>query len=109
MISYTDYKDTIPFISNGKLKKDDLIINIINTELKKIFNIDIPNPIKLHSYYWINGCHYWKKNNDSEIISKYIINPINNIYICGETYSLYNQAWIEGALETSNKVIKKIK
>ena len=109
MISYTDYKDTIPFISNGKLKKDNLIINIINTELKKIFNIDIPNPIKLHSYYWINGCHYWKKNNDSEFISKYIINPINNIYICGETYSLYNQAWIEGALETSNKVIKKLK
>jgi len=54
------------------------------------------------------GSYTWKKNYDSEIISKYIINPINNIYICGETYSLFNQAWIEGALETSDKVVKKI-
>ena len=104
MISYTDYKDTKPFIENNKLKNNNIIINIIGNELKKIFNIDIPNPIKLNSYYWINGCHYWKKNYDSEIISKSILNPIDNIYICGETYSLYNQAWIEGALETSNKV-----
>ena len=108
MISYTDYKDTKYFIENGKLKSDTILINIINTELKKIFDFPIPNPIKLNSYYWINGCHYWKKNYDSELISKYIINPLSNIYICGETYSLFNQAWIEGALETSNKVINKI-
>ena len=107
MISYTDYRDTIPFIKDNKIKNNNENINIINNELKKIFNIDIPNPIKLHSYYWIRGCHYWKKNYDSDIISKNIINPIHNIYICGETYSL-NQAWIEGALETSKKVIKKI-
>jgi hypothetical protein len=31
----------------------------------------------------------------------------NNIYICGETYSLFNLAWIEGALETSDKIITK--
>ena len=107
MISYTDYKDTLPFIdTNNKLKNDNVIINIINNELKKIFNFDIPNPIKINSYYWINGCHYWKKNYDSDLISKYLINPIDNIYICGEAYSK-NQAWIEGALETSNKVCKK--
>jgi len=110
MISYTDYKDTKPFIDeNNKLKNDNIIINIINNELKKIFNIDIPNPIKINSYYWIDGCHYWEKNYDSEIISKTILNPTDNIYICGESYSLYNQAWIEGALETSNKVCKLIK
>lgn len=108
MISYTDYKDTKTFIENGKIKSDKLLIKIINKELKKIFNFDIPNPIKLNSYYWINGCHYWKKNYDSEIISKSIINPINNIYICGEAYSLYNQTWIEGALETSDKVSSQI-
>jgi protoporphyrinogen oxidase len=108
MISYTDYNDTKPFIKNNKIKKDSDIINIINTELKKIFDFDIPNPIKINSYYWINGCHYWKKKYDSANLSKYLINPIKNIYICGESYSL-NQAWIEGALQTSNKVVKKIK
>jgi len=110
MISYTDYKDTQTFIDlkTGKIKNDKDIINIINQELKKIFkDIIIPDPIKINSYYWINGCHYWKKNYDSKIISKYLINPLNNIYICGEAYS-QNQAWIEGALETSNKVCEKI-
>ena len=108
MISYTDNKDTLPFIENNKLKKDSEIIKIINIELKKLFNFDIPNPIKLNSYYWIYGCHYWKKNYDSDIIYKKLINPFDNIYICGETFSL-NQAWMEGSLETSNKVIKLIK
>ena len=37
-----------------------------------------------------------------------MINPIPNIYICGEAYSK-KQAWIEGSLETSNEVIKKFK
>ena len=38
-----------------------------------------------------------------------MIQPYNNInlYIIGENYSL-DQAWIEGALDTSNKVLKKI-
>jgi hypothetical protein len=107
MISYTDNNDTLPFLNNDKLKKDSELIQIINKELNKIFKIDIPNPIKLNSYYWKFGCHYWKKKYDSDEISKYLINPINNIFICGEAYSR-NQAWIEGALETSNKVINKI-
>jgi len=36
-----------------------------------------------------------------------MINPIDNIYICGEAFSK-KQAWIEGALETSESVIKSI-
>ena len=36
-----------------------------------------------------------------------MINPSSNIYICGDSYSL-RQAWIEGALETANKVFKLI-
>jgi len=31
-----------------------------------------------------------------------------HLYICGESYSS-NQGWIEGALETSNAIIKLIK
>ena len=37
-----------------------------------------------------------------------MLNPFkNNLFICGECYSL-NQGWIEGALETSNKVVNII-
>jgi hypothetical protein len=108
MISYTDYYDTKPFIENNKLKSNEKIIKIINKELKKVFDFRIPNPIKLKCKFWIEGCHYWKKNFDSDIISKNILNPLPNIYVCGESYSLFNQAWIEGALETSENIIKKI-
>ena len=31
-----------------------------------------------------------------------------NFYICGENYSLY-QAWCEGALESSESVLNKLK
>ena len=37
-----------------------------------------------------------------------MINPIKNIFICGDTFS-DNQCWIEGALSTSNSVIKLCK
>jgi hypothetical protein len=38
-----------------------------------------------------------------------IVQPFNNknIFICGENYSEH-QAWIEGALQTSNMVLKKL-
>ena len=31
---------------------------------------------------------------------------MNNLYICGENYSL-DQSWVEGALETCDRVLKK--
>ncbi len=35
------------------------------------------------------------------------MNPLENIYICGEGFS-DKQAWIEGALNSALKVIKNI-
>lgn len=57
--------------------------------------------------YWKMGIACWKKNIDSHYISQKILNPFPNFYICGENYSEY-QAWCEGALLTSNKVIENI-
>ena len=37
-----------------------------------------------------------------------MLNPLHNLYICGESYS-NNQAWIEGALETSEKILFLLK
>lgn len=105
MISYTDGSDVNQFLKNDELISEKDILNIIEKELKLIFNINVPKPIKIKTCYWKEGCHYWKPKYDSEIISSLIINPIPNIYICGEAYSL-NQCWIEGALETSKKVVK---
>ena len=41
-------------------------------------------------------------------MTKFINNPMPNIYICGENYSL-NQSWVEGALETCDSCLKEIK
>ena len=37
-------------------------------------------------------------------IAKKILNPMKNIYICGEAFS-HKQAWIEGALQTATNVL----
>jgi hypothetical protein len=52
----------------------------------------------------------WKVGCDGDILQPRILQPFSDmhLYICGESYST-NQGWIEGALETSNAVVKLIK
>ncbi len=106
MISYTDskYADKWNKIYN---KDKDLFNNNIKNNVKKILNITINDPIYTKMSYWDIGVAMWKKNYNSKIISKKIIKPLNNIplFIAGENYSNY-QGWIEGSLETSEKIIK---
>jgi monoamine oxidase len=68
---------------------------------------NIPEPTYYYAYLWKQGCHYWKKNKDSEKLSKEMLNPLENIYICGESFS-QQQAWMEGALQTSKEVVELI-
>ena len=51
----------------------------------------------------------WKKNYEAEPIIKKMLKPFedDNLYICGSNFS-GRQAWTEGALETSEEVIKLI-
>tara|TARA_A100001015_G_C14970163_1_gene704754 strand:- start:317 stop:1543 length:1227 start_codon:yes stop_codon:yes gene_type:complete len=105
MISYTDGK----YSNYWKKKIDtDTVEEYIKKELDKIFpDKKIPKPIWTKSYYWNLGACYWKPNyNSKEIISK-INKPFENenLYICNSNYS-NRQAWMEGALESSNKVFK---
>lgn len=108
MISYTDGKDTDVFKGkNGKMLKDEKIRDIIQRELNLLFGGRVPQPTYFKTHYWTVGAHHWKPNCDSDKISSIMINPIKDIYICGEVFS-QKQAWIEGALETSEIVVKKI-
>lgn len=89
----------------GRLKID------INRHLKNIFpRYKIPEPIYIKCHYWENGAHFYRPGYNSEKIYEKILQPIpkKNIYITGECYS-FRQAWIEGALETSEEILKKIK
>lgn len=109
MVSYTDGNDVKPFLTqSGELKSETQIKKIIATELKSLFPTkNIPEPTYYYTYLWKEGCHYWKKNKDSEKLSKEMLNPMENIYICGESFS-QQQAWMEGALQTSKEVVELI-
>ena len=103
MISYTDGKYSNYW--KKKMDSNELEKNI-KQELEILFpNIKIPKPLWTKSYYWKLGACYWKPNVDSKIISNKIMKPLKNenLYICGSNYS-NRQAWIEGALESSNNI-----
>ena len=108
MISYTDDKDTRVYLKNNKLLDIDVIRNKIHNEVCALFpDKNIPMPTYFKCHLWTEGVHFWKKGSDSTKIFKKILNPKKNIFICGEGFSL-NQAWIEGALDTSDKVVNLI-
>jgi len=106
MISYTDADHADLWNDShqgGYLKRD------IQQQLKKLFpDREIPDPIWMESDYWDVGAHYWKPGVDSRRAHDKIIQPWKNknVFICGEAYS-FRQAWMEGALETCEKVLKK--
>lgn len=81
-----------------KLKKQ--IVKLI----KKTFNIVVNYPTKVWVFHWDCGVAYWKKNVDSLSVSNYLLNPMDNLYICGENYSLY-QSWVEGSLDSCHKCL----
>lgn len=103
MVSYTDGKDVNIFKKNNKLMSDSKIKSIITKELRRLFG-DVPFPKYFKVHYWKMGAHHWKPKNNSDEISNIVLNPLNKVYICGESYSK-KQAWIEGALETSEQIV----
>jgi protoporphyrinogen oxidase/cytochrome b involved in lipid metabolism len=108
MISYTDSKFAnywIKQVSEGTFEAT------LNKQLKQLFpKIDIPKAKWYKHCPWISGAGYWKKGYDRKIIMPQMIEALGhhkNLYICGENYSSH-QAWVEGALETSDMVLDKI-
>lgn len=108
MISYTDGEDTNQFKDKrGAMMKETKIMDKIHTELNRLFGGKVPQPTYFNTHYWSVGAHHWKSGCDSDKLSKRLLNPFKGIYICGEAFS-QKQAWIEGALETSELIIEKI-
>lgn len=108
MVSYTDGDDTQSFKDKkGKVLKETKIKDKVHAELNRLFGSKVPQPTYFKVHYWLIGAHHWKTNCDSNKVSKQILNPLINLYICGEAFS-QKQAWVEGALETSEMVVDKI-
>lgn len=105
MISYTDdiYTNYWKKIQNNQTKLKKSIVSLV----KNTYDININEPIKVYVCYWDCGVSYWNKNIDSTKVSDFLLNPIPNIYICGENYSL-NQSWVNGALDSCKKCMNFI-
>ena len=108
MISYTDSKFAkywFKQVSEGTFE------NTLNKQLKLLFpEIDIPKAKWFKHCPWISGAGYWKKGYDRKNIMPQMTEALGhhkNMYICGENYSSH-QAWVEGALETSELVLDKL-
>jgi predicted NAD/FAD-dependent oxidoreductase len=107
MISYTDSKYAdfwIEQMANNQFETE------LNKQLQLLFpDLKIPKPKWYKHCPWTVGAGYWKPHFDRKIIMPKIIKPLKNddIFICGENYSTH-QAWVEGALETSNMVLDKL-
>jgi monoamine oxidase len=111
MASYTDHKYADFWL---KLYESEGVKGV-NKELVKLYKetlgIDIPLPISTKVFHWGCGVGYWGKGADSAVLEKLFLQPFANtpLYICGEHYSAKSQQWIEGALETAEKVVEKLR
>jgi len=104
MISYTDGKNARYWNKMTEKEQKQELTN----QLNKIFpDKKISQPKHIFNHYWETGASYWKPNYNSDKLKIKMLKPTNhNLFICGDSFSS-RQAWIEGALESSNMVFKK--
>tara|TARA_B110001450_G_scaffold251404_1_gene271482 strand:- start:1953 stop:3353 length:1401 start_codon:yes stop_codon:yes gene_type:complete len=110
MSSYTELHNSdywMKHYNNDKTKNKIKFKNLLNKKLSIAYNKNIPNSKWLKLYHWDMGVGSWNKNVNSNYLSNKIINLLPNFFICGENFSTY-QAWCEGSLETSQKVLNLI-
>ena len=110
MISYTDNK----FADFWKALNAKSGVRGVNAEIARLVHetlgINIPSPISTKIFHWECGVGYWGVGADSTAIESALLKPFPKIplYICGEHYSASNQQWMEGALETSKKIVEML-
>ena len=79
--------------------------------LKNIIKIDFDIKIDdIRIAYWKEGIHYFKPQKDIKLknLVKNLSQPHDNFYVCGEMLS-FKQGWVEGCIESVNRLITLIK
>lgn len=112
MISYSDNKHALnlrPHIKNTKLNRKyfEKLFNaaIFDKDMNFDKNMDkysLPKIKEIWGRFWNIGTHYF-----APINNKVIQNPQNGVFIVGEMISDH-QGWTEGALDSVEKIKKKI-
>jgi monoamine oxidase len=111
MVSYTDGIDARKILKILDTKGEKGLEQYILKELRKQFSTySIPDPVFFKVHPWYDGCTYWLPGlYDVEEASKKALHPypktMPGVYCCGESFSL-RQAWMEGALEHADLLLK---
>jgi monoamine oxidase len=103
MIAYVEDMDLLPFVEEGKIKSNEKIGQLIETELSRLFpSINIPKPLWIRPYVWNIGTHACLPGMPKAWLDT--LPKIEKVHVCGEAFSM-RQSWIEGALESVERVI----
>jgi monoamine oxidase len=91
------------------------IIGTLQIQLAELHDIDpkvLPEPYAAAWMDWSEdpyggAFNTWNVGVDAVSVAQAILQPDpgSPVYICGEAYSLVDQGWVEGALETANSVM----
>jgi hypothetical protein len=122
MISYTDGADTTHYSGLVDRYGDESaeLRRAVLRDVRRWFpRLRIPEPTYIKAHYWSVGTTYWlplsrrETYKTAESLSAQIVHPfprsLSGVYVCGESYSADKQAWIEGALESAEGVLTKIR
>jgi len=106
MISYTDGADCEEWRNMTEKQLEQKIAK----EVHAVFGT-VPAPIYLKAHDWGKGCTYWKPGTyDPVKMCELALQPFSkypHLHLCGESYSIH-QTWMEGALESAERLLKKI-
>jgi monoamine oxidase len=106
MSVYTDGPDA-KYI-HKMCKDEDKLSKYIREELSTLLERDIPKIKKNWCFFWYKGISYWKPSNYSvEEMVEMIRHPVENIYVCGDTYSRH-PGWVDGAMESCEFIIDSL-
>jgi monoamine oxidase len=106
MVSYTDNEYARRWNRIYEEKGIQVLNRALKTELEKTVGPTEHGFQKTKVFYWECGVGYWGPGADSVNFDQ---EPQKGLFICGENISQNNQQWIEGALDTAEEVLKKVK
>lgn len=122
MISYTDGADTTHYSGIVDRYGDESaeLQRAVMRDVRRWFpRLRIPEPTYIKAHYWSVGTTYWlplsrrETYKTAEELSAQIVHPfprsLPGVYVCGESYSADKQAWVEGALESAEGLLKKLR
>jgi hypothetical protein len=109
MVSYTDSV----YADKWKKIKDGGGDSAVSAKLRTLLGeLGLKTPLQnINMFYWPHGVGIWGVGANSKKLESELLHPFPNtpFFICGENFSARHQQWIEGALETSEKVVGMVK